>query len=59
MRGGDFWFFKHLNVIENRRLDLMPIYIGDCVLGDWIEIGDQKGDQGKAAPNPIVYFLSH
>ena len=34
---GDFWFFKHLKVIENRRLDLIT-YLGDCGLGDWIGI---------------------
>ena len=30
--------------------------LGDCVLGDFHS--PLKGDQGKAAPNPIFYFQS-
>ena len=30
-------------------------YLDDCDEGDLIGISSQKGDQGKAAPNPIVY----
>ena len=41
---GDFWFFKHLKVIENSRFNLVRpclaliAYLSNCGLGDWIGI---------------------
>ena len=58
---GDFWFFKHLKVIENRRLDLVQPCLDRLfrwLQFRWLNWNSLKGDQGKAAPNPIVYSQS-
>ena len=57
----DFWFFKHLKMIENRRLELVQPCLDHLfrwLQFRWLNWNSLKGDQGKAAPNPIVYFQS-
>ena len=58
---GGFLIFNHLKVIRNRPLDL----VWPCLYRlfrrlrfRWLNWNSLKGDQGKAAANPIVYFLS-
>ena len=59
---GDFWVFKHLKVIENGRLDLVRPSLDRLfrqLRFRWLNWNTSlKGNQGKAAPNPIVYFQS-
>ena len=56
---GDFWSFKHHKVIENRRLDLLPCLdrLFRRLRFRWLNWNSLKGDQGKAAPNPIVSII--